>query len=617
MRQQLLPHSRAPRTWQDGFPLGNGRLGAMMWGDGIPSPSPWTTAISGTCGSTTPSRATRTSLRRLAPPDRRRRNGEGQGDLRGPGDPRQSGQSTKISIGRAEISLGAASSYRCSLDLGAALVSGALTTAQAKLPSRPSSIADATCSVCGSTPAPPRPNCASAVVAMCPALAKLNHPRRCSMTKAQRRSNPAADQPRRDELCGGWNPAGRPSSSPSPPPRTRTRRAPGRAGLAGRSADRVRGPATGTPAGVGRLLVGSDVYLPEPTRSSSGTTASTCWRFGPAGSATARPAGGLGHGRGHAAVARDYHADMNVQEIFWPRPPQAIWNCWTAGATTCERRSPPRRLTRRFFGTEGSFWSAARYRNTPRSLVAHRAVCVESYRLARLAGLAPLASQRGQRLVAETGYPVLAGIFRFYQANLEEERTDSSMYPSPAARSIARTATSLVPRSEHRPGADPPLLRLDHRDGDGAKDRRADRPARRVRERLAPYALTEAGALCLWPDKPLDESTGIQPPDGDPSAMDLTVEGTEEAAASSRPAWSSLVARPVSLAGHTYAQLISFAAVLGRAGWAYDSLCQLAEDWLLPNAARQRRPGELGRSVFRQSNYAPRPRPSRWNPIAR
>jgi len=31
-----IVHRRAPREWHDGFPLGNGAVGAMLWGDGDP-----------------------------------------------------------------------------------------------------------------------------------------------------------------------------------------------------------------------------------------------------------------------------------------------------------------------------------------------------------------------------------------------------------------------------------------------------------------------------------------------------------------------------------------------------------------------------------------------------
>ena len=31
-----LVHTKPPHQWHDGFPLGNGALGAMVWGDGDP-----------------------------------------------------------------------------------------------------------------------------------------------------------------------------------------------------------------------------------------------------------------------------------------------------------------------------------------------------------------------------------------------------------------------------------------------------------------------------------------------------------------------------------------------------------------------------------------------------
>ena len=31
-----ITYHRAPECWNDGFPLGNGFLGAMLWGDGKP-----------------------------------------------------------------------------------------------------------------------------------------------------------------------------------------------------------------------------------------------------------------------------------------------------------------------------------------------------------------------------------------------------------------------------------------------------------------------------------------------------------------------------------------------------------------------------------------------------
>ena len=68
-------------------------------------------------------------------------------------------------------------------------------------------------------------------------------------------------------------------------------------------------------------------------------------------------------------------------------------------------------------------------------------------------------------------------------------------------------------------------------------------------------------------------------------------------------------------AGHTYAQLISMAAVLGRAGWAYDSLRQFIAHWTMPNGlhvnADWRNSGvslfspKFGREQYRTRTRAP------------
>ena len=34
--EQRITHRKAPLEWHDGLPLGNGDLGAMVWGDGNP-----------------------------------------------------------------------------------------------------------------------------------------------------------------------------------------------------------------------------------------------------------------------------------------------------------------------------------------------------------------------------------------------------------------------------------------------------------------------------------------------------------------------------------------------------------------------------------------------------
>ena len=66
--------------------------------------------------------------------------------------------------------------------------------------------------------------------------------------------------------------------------------------------------------------------------------------------------------------------------------------------------------------------------------------------------------------------------------------------------------------------------------------------------------------------------------------MDLTIDGdknTQEIIKASIRHYQAL--GQFGWAGHTYAQLISMAAVLGRAGWAYDSLRLFSEHWTRPN----------------------------------
>ena len=129
-RRHRIAHRRAPCEWHDGFALGNGAIGAMFWGDGNPL-----------C--LTLDKADLWDLRSddtyLQHPDYsyaglRRLVSEGRFDealeifedryLRdNPIGP------AKVSIGRAEVTLGAAIDYECRLELSSASVAGTLRTA--------------------------------------------------------------------------------------------------------------------------------------------------------------------------------------------------------------------------------------------------------------------------------------------------------------------------------------------------------------------------------------------------------------------------------------------------------------------------------------------------------
>jgi len=186
----------------------------------------------------------------------------------------------------------------------------------------------------------------------------------------------------------------------------------------------------------------------------------------------------------------------------------------------------------------------------------------------------------------ETGYPIVAEAFRFYRANLEsdpEGRLHVPLSNNPEYRNNRGDAWSQDPNID---------LAVIRRCCDWVCEMELalgqaelSSSARDVHEQLAPYALTPQKVLCVWPGHALEEShrhpshlMAIHP------AMDLTIEGDEETQA--------IIAASIrhyqalgqwQWAGHTYAQLISMAAVLGRAGWAYDSLRQFVEHWTRPN----------------------------------
>jgi alpha-L-fucosidase 2 len=284
----------------------------------------------------------------------------------------------------------------------------------------------------------------------------------------------------------------------------------------------------------------------------------------------------------------DYHADMNVQEIFWPACASGhleLLDTWCDHMKTESGRA--RAFTRRFFGTDGTFWPCC---TLPRFTSVSCWYTVE-YAWSHTGWLGWLVWLRwrysmDRAWLAETGYPIVADLFRFYRANLEE-----------GADSRLHVPLSTSPEyHENKPDAwcgDPSIdLALIRRCCDWVAEMEAalgiddlSAYARALHDRLAPYPLTEDKALCLWPGKPLDE------PHRHPShlmaihpAMDLTIEGDDEAHA----IIDASVRQYLSLgqylwAGHTYAQMISFAAVLDRPGWAYQCLRQLADHWLGPN----------------------------------
>jgi hypothetical protein len=124
-----IVHKRPPLRWEDGFPLGNGDIGVMMWGAGEPLAITLDKAdlwdLRANTDYLSQPQCNYASLVRLVAEKR-------FSEVDEVFEKRQSRDNpvgpTKISIGRAELRLGTAIRYECGLDLGTATVAGSIET---------------------------------------------------------------------------------------------------------------------------------------------------------------------------------------------------------------------------------------------------------------------------------------------------------------------------------------------------------------------------------------------------------------------------------------------------------------------------------------------------------
>ncbi len=586
-----IVHRRAPREWHEGFPLGNGAIGAMLWGDGNPlcltldKTDLWDLR-SDDAYQEHPD-FSYAGLRRLIAEgrfDEAQEIFEARHWRDNPIGP------TKVSIGRAELSLGAAASYECCLDLGTAGVTGTLRTAagEHRLQAFVHRGRNVVC--LRVTAAPPEARLSLTPLAeMNDSLAALGHPAPqiecdgevCVLSQ---------EIPEGPGYAVVWNPTG-PEYF-----------------LAVESADtaeKAREAARATwraAAGAGfeqlheehvsawrEYWDASAVHLPEAGLEFH-------WYFGLYLLASSARRGDLPPGlQGPWAMdgvlppwRGEYAADMNLQETFWPAAASGhldLLDCWCDMMRACLPQAQA--FTRRFFGTEGSFWPCS---FGPRLALVHCWYTV-LYAWSHSGWLAWLVWLRwrysmDRAWLAHTGYPLVSEVFRFYRANLqleEDGRLHVPLSTSPEYRDNTPAAWCQDPNSD---------LALIRRCCAWVEEMESalgiaelTLAAREVRELLVPYALTEAKALCLWPGRPLDE------PHRHPShlmaihpAMDLTVEDGAEA----RQVIEASLEQYFSLgqyqwAGHTYAQMASFGAVVGRAEFAYDCVHRFAEYWVGAN----------------------------------
>jgi alpha-L-fucosidase 2 len=513
---------------------------------------------------------------------------------------------TKVSIGRAELSLGSATSYECSLDLATATVEGSIQTAAGthQLTAFVHRERNLVCVRVTSLPPAARLSLVP-LAAMNDALTPLGHPPPQDADEGPLRIL-CQSIPEGPAYALVWDPCGPDyllaiESAETSAEARRCALATWRA-AADRGFEQLQAEHVGAWQRFWRV---SAVHLPEERLE-------FLWYLGIYLLASSARRGQIPPGlQGLWAMdgvlppwRGEYAADMNLQETFWPALASGhldLLDSWCDLMLEC--LPLVQAFTRRFFGTEGTFWPAA---FGPR-LALIRCWYTVMYAWSHSGWLAWLVWLRwryslDRDWLTSTGYPLVSEVFRFYRANLQEEADGCLHVP---------LSTSPEYR-DNTPGAwckDPNIdLALIRRCCDWVVEMEAalgvselTAAALEVRRRLVPYALTAGKVLCLWPGKPLDE------PHRHPShlmaihpAMDLTTGGGPEA----RQIIDASLGQYFALgqyqwAGHTYAQMASFGAVVGRAEFAYDCLLQFAEYWIGPNGLHFNRDTRCtGRTLF-------------------
>lgn len=590
--QHGITHRAAPLRWDDGFPLGNGVLGAMCWGGGNPLAFTLDHAdlwdLRRNFAFMDDPRFNYATLRRLVAAgrfDEAQEVFEAREWRDNPVGP------TKISLGRAELALSEPASYTCHLDLERAAVSGTIRTVDGTTHALRAFVHQRHNILCLQVDALPEKSRMRVIplAEMSDSLARLGHP--APRLEEDGRTCLLLQQiPDGCWYALAWNPQG-PDIYLAVEIATQAESARA-AALASWEA------AAG--AGFDRLLAehlaawesfwtASAIALPDATME-------FLWYYGIyllASSARRShcPPGlqGLWAMDGVMPPWRgDYHADLNVQETFWPSCATGHLELLDVWCDYMRAVQPQARVfTRRFFGSEGTFWPAC----TIPGFTSVPSWHTVQYGWSHTGWLGWLVWLRWRYSLdtgwlADTGYPLVADIFRFYRANLEREADGFLHVPLSSSPEYKENTPAAWAKD---PNIDLALIRrcsdwvVEMENALGIAELCEE--ARAVRSALVPYALTAEKVLSLSPGKPLDEShrhpsqlMAIHP------AMDLTLMGdanTQEIIRASVEQYLSL--GQWRWAGHTYAQLISFAAVLGRAGWAYDCVRQLAEHWLGPN----------------------------------
>ena len=313
----------------------------------------------------------------------------------------------------------------------------------------------------------------------------------------------------------------------------------------------------------------------------------------------------------------DYHADINVQETFWPACPGGhleLMDVWLD--PMYDSLPAAEAFTRKVFGTGGAFQLCT----TLPGYTTILECCWDPFGMAwsNTAFLAHLAWLRW-RYSMDTGwlrargYPIVKSAFVFYSENLEEEADGRYHIPLSSSPEYLEGRPDSWARD---PNIDIALIRkccdwVAEMEKALEIDELTAR-AEEIHDRLVPYHLVEfdipgnarppegTPVLALWKDRPLDRShrhpshlMAIHP------AMDITIDGTER----DRRIIDGSVLHYLALgrycwAWHTYGQMVSMAAVIGRAEMAYSFLRYFRDNCVLTNGLLTNAGGFQGTSYF-------------------
>jgi len=607
-----IVHKLPPARWEHGFPLGNGELGVMMWGDGAPlaftldKADLWDLRCD-TSYLAQPEFNYATLVRlvnekRFAEVDEIFEDRQRRDNPVGP---------TKISIGRAELRLGKPLGYECRLELATGTVEGFIQTEAARHQVQAFVYRQKNVFCLRATGAGPGAELRLIPLAeMNSTLAKLNHPRP-QLEKDGDVHVLLQSIPEGPAYAVAWNGTGpdfflavesASSAAEAAAKAKATRDRAAAQGFDALRAEHVRAWA--------EFWSGAAVYLPEPK-------IEFLWYYGQYLLASSARRGSLPPGLqglwpmdGVMPPWRgDYHGNMNVQETFWPACDGGHLDLLDSWCDLMNDSIPAaQKFTRRFFGSEGTFWICA---TLPRYTIVPGWHTVQ-YAWSNSGWLGSLAWMRwrysmDRQWLAETGYPVVAEIFKFYRANLRKEADGRLHIPvssSPEYRGSKPEAWGKDPN------IDIALIRrtcdwvVEMEEALGKSELTSS--AKEVRAQLVAYHLTARKELCLWAGKPLDEShrhpshlMAIHP------AMDLTIDDTDARATINASLEQYFSLGQYRWAGHTYGQMASFGAVLGRGEFAYDCLLHLSEYWLGPNGLHFNRDfRRTGVSHFQGSSLA-------------